>query len=167
MLLFVIAGFLLALGLQLRARPFAPEAGYYLGADGVVSLTSWKVIEPRASRGEAWRGEASPAGPASPARPWGEPPPDARAVAQPGSPLMARMREPPSPAASAALPAAAPPPRPPEPIVVPAEMLAEIEAAFPAPWAKPRRPEPEFDAPPFDPAFAVLARASPHSLALH
>jgi hypothetical protein len=181
MLLVVIAGFLLALGLQLRARPLERDAGYYLGADGVVSLTSWKVIEPSAPRRPtqqarpAAAGAFSPAQPAParrlPARPWGDPEPEPLRAAlrffhPPGA---TRQPSPPpaeAPAARIDIHAASPPA--PEPIVIPADLLAEIEAVAPPAWAKPPPDEPVIPAlDEFPLAFATFSDMPAHSLALH
>jgi hypothetical protein len=174
MLLLVIAGFLLALGLQLRARPFEQAAaGYYLGADDVVSLSCWKVIEPCPQRRSAAPAlqPASPVRPSSPVRPWGEPEPvRARAPLRLGwAPVnpTSVTETPEVPAQASAAPAeSAAPSRAIEPIILPTEVLAEIEASHPAPWA--RKPiVQELDEPMLDPAFAWFAQAPPHSLSLH
>ena len=175
MLLVVIAGFFLALGLQLRARPFERDAGYYLAADGVVALTSWKVIERSPPRRPAPTARpaplpGSPTG--SPVRPWGEPEPApsfARVALRLGRPPSAPAPAPVEPVVARLEVARGAPPPAPERIVIPAEVLAEIDAGRPTPWSRPLEPEPvhEFVELPPDPAFAWFVEAPAGSLALH
>lgn len=168
MLLIIAAAFLVALGLQLRARPVQQPAGYYLGADGVICMTSWKVVVSPVPRSrERWSSQASK--PFRAAGPWDlaepEPPPALLGF----SPSPAPPEDPAHSSAAVDVQGPRPAAPIPGPIIIPANVLAEIDRTTPPAWARRSGPEPDPDwaEPTFDAGLDLLSSAPPHSLSLH
>lgn len=165
MLLLIAVAALLALGLQLRARPAPAARGYYLGADGVICMTSWKVVD-RPAPAKARSGPAAAQPLALSAGPWGAAQPAAADPAPAAMPLPAPapMRFSAEDLAACLNPASK---RAADVIVIPADVLAEIDAAEPPAGPHPSERQAAWDERLFEAALQPLHRTGAHSITLH